>query len=189
MARILGLLLVGLVFVGGVMPIASAEDPASADVIAALERRVAELQTQIVTLQQRAAAQASQSAPPAKALPWTELVDTEHLQARLTAAAKENQPVAVMIWAPWCSYCKAYRALIEKDPALRRGFEGLVRLEIDTEKSPRQDLREALGLAAGQPKFVFFDAAGEPVADARIESWAGQETTSLLKASLAKTAR
>lgn len=44
-----------------------------------------------------------------------------------------------------------------------------------------------LGLGAGQPKFVFFDATGEPVPDAAIHRWAREETAALLKASLAKT--
>ena len=158
-------LLVILFAVGGTAVPSRAGDPSPPDAsVAALERRIADLQQQLVTLQQQLAVlRARPTAPPPAPLVWTKLVDAEHLTARLAVAATEKQPVVVCVQASWCKYCQAYRQLIAQDAVLRRGFAGLVRLEIDVERDERWDLREAAGLAGGQPKMVFFDAHGEPV--------------------------
>jgi thiol:disulfide interchange protein len=184
-------LLVVLFAVGGTAVPSRAEDPSPPDArVAALERRIADLQQQLVTLQQQLAVLRARPTPPPPApLTWTKLVDEEHLAARLAVAAMEQQPVVVFVRAPWCTYCKAYEALIASDVPLRRGFERLVRLEIDVERDARQDLRELVGVGAGQPKLVFFDASGEPVPDAAIEQWHGEESAEALRKSLAEVAR
>ena len=184
-------LLVVLFAVGGTAVPSRAEDPSPADArVAALERRIADLQQQLVTLQQQLAVLRARSTAPMPApLAWTKLVDAKHLTARLAVAAMEKQPVVVFVRAPWCAYSKAYQELIASDVPLRRGFERLVRLEIDVERDARQDLRELVGVGAGQPKLVFFDANGEPVPDAAIEQWHGEESAQALRKSLAEVAR
>jgi len=174
------LLLVACVLV---VPTSAPADDASPDEakIADLTSRLARLQEELTALQQELAAL---KAHPARAEPlaWTKLVDEEHLKARLTAAAKERQPVVVFVWAEWCSYCKAYQRLIEQDPELREGFADLVRLEIDVTQDPSAGLRHAAGLPeGGQPRMVFFDAKGKPVGEAAVDEWHGEESAGVLK--------
>lgn len=189
MKRTVLALLVVMFAVGGVSSTLRAEDASPADArVAALERKIQDLQQQLVTLQQQLTAQRARAPAPAP-LTWTKLVDEEHLQARLAVAAMEKQPAVVFVRAPWCIYCKAYEALIASDAQLRKGFEGLVRLEIDVEREERADLRKAAGLEGGQPKMMFFDAHGEPVPEAAIAAWHGDKSAEALKKSLAGVVR
>lgn len=191
MQRIALALLVSVFVFGGATSTSSAGDESPADArIAALEKRIQALQQQITTLQQQLATLRAHPAPQTtKPLTWTRLVDVEHLTSRLAVAAKEKKPAVVFVQATWCSYCKAYKRLIERDAAVRLGFEGLVRLEIDVEREAREDFRKAIGLGAGHPKIVFFDATGEPRPEAAIEGWHSDESAQMLKKSLEKIAR
>lgn len=176
----------GLLLVLAFSPPGRADDDASAESrIAALTRRVEALQEELAAVRQELAALRTE--PPASEpspLRWIRLADVEHLEARLRVAAKERRPTVVLVGAPWCTYSRAYQGLIDRDPALRKGFEGLVRLEIDVGRGPQKALRRAAGLGLGQPKLGFYDARGEPVPDATIDSWLGEESAAALARSL-----
>lgn len=159
--------------------------------IESLERRIAELEAQVAALQEKLAAlQQERSDAPRMPLSWTTLRDREHLEARRTAAAKEEKPVVVFVRASWCKYSNAYRTLIDTDADLRRGFETLVRLEVDITEAERADLREALRVPFRvQPWFVFFDATGRRVPEAEIRYWRKEESAAALQKSLELVSR
>ena len=104
---------------------------------------------------------------------WIKLEDVAHLKREVARATEEKKPVVVKVGATWCTYCKAYDGVIAGDAYLRDAFEGMVRLKIDVEKDTRDDLREAVGLEAGQPRMVFFDEAGRIRRAADIQEWEG----------------
>lgn len=112
---------------------------------------------------------------------WITIKDVAHLRQEVERGKKEGRPVVVKISATWCTYCKAYDGVIANDAYLKKTFDDMVRLKIDVEKDPRDDLRQAVGLPGGQPKMVFFDKRGRIRRGADIQQWHGEESDDELK--------
>jgi thiol:disulfide interchange protein DsbD len=115
---------------------------------------------------------------PPPSLDWTKVADVEHLKREVASAKAAGQPVVVDIWATWCKYCKKYEEVIADDPGLRAAFGKLRRLKIDVTDGPRNDLRSALGMKAGQPQMVFLDGRGRILQATHLDGWKGNEDKS-----------
>ncbi|NMO22119.1 thioredoxin [Pyxidicoccus fallax] len=59
--------------------------------------------------------------------------------AALREAREKRLPLFVEAWAPWCQSCRAMRATVLPDPALRPQAEHFVWLAIDTDKPGNED--------------------------------------------------
>jgi thiol:disulfide interchange protein DsbD len=119
-------------------------------------------------------------------LGWTKLRDVAHLEQEIERSVARGRPVVVDIWATWCKNCKKFEHLIAEDEELKARFRHLTLLKIDVTNDPRDDLRWALGMVAGQPQMVFVDRTGLARRSAYIASWKGtEESRKMLRHSLA----
>jgi thiol:disulfide interchange protein DsbD len=121
------------------------------------------------------------STSPGAPLLWVDLRDVRHLQTELAAAKVAGKPVVVKTWASWCGWCHRLDQRILATPALRRGFEGLVRLRIDMTHDTREDLRGELGMDRALPRMAFYDASGARIREADI---AGAQPEPVIRAAL-----
>lgn len=71
---------------------------------------------------------------------------TDYERAR-EKALKEEKPLLVYFWAPWCGYCEKYDENIFTHPKARDKIESYVPLAVDIEKDP-DGLSAELGVRA-----------------------------------------
>jgi thiol:disulfide interchange protein DsbD len=91
------------------------------------------------------------------------------LQAQLTQASQNNQPVMLDFYADWCVECLIMERTLFADTQVKQQLAGTVTLQADVTANDATDreLMRFLGVI-GPPTVLFFDRQGQERRDYRI---------------------
>ena len=103
--------------------------------------------------------------------------DPAALRQQLTEAHTQGQPAIVELSADWCISCKIMERDILNQPGVRSGgLDEFVRIQLDvSDNTPAQRAWMTEQHLFGPPAFLFFNGAGEEIADLRIQGEVARE--------------
>ncbi|MDF2177891.1 protein-disulfide reductase DsbD [Aliiglaciecola sp. CAU 1673] len=110
--------------------------------------------------------QASNSAHQVKFMRVKDLADFEQ---KLGEANAQGKSVMIDLYADWCVACKEFEKYTFPDPAVKQELSNTVLMQIDlTDNTPQSlEFQETFAIL-GLPTILFFDAAGNELASARV---------------------
>jgi len=109
------------------------------------------------------------SSEPKQSLAFRRIKSVADLQAQLTQASQNNQPVMLDFYADWCVECLIMERTLFADTQVKQQLAGTVTLQADVTANDATDreLMRFLGVI-GPPTVLFFDRQGQERRDYRI---------------------
>jgi len=105
------------------------------------------------------------------------VASSEQLDARLAQAKSSGKAVMLDFYADWCVSCKEMERFTFADPKVAAGMQRMVLLQADVTANSEADkvLLKRFGLF-GPPGIIFWNAAGQELADLRVVGFQNAET-------------
>lgn len=108
---------------------------------------------------------------------FNKTTDPTAVRQQLAEARSQGQPGIIELSADWCISCKVMERDILHQPSVRSaGLDDLLRIQLDvTANTPAQRAWMTEQQLFGPPAFLFFDVAGEELAELRIQGEVSRE--------------